>query len=119
MATHLFDVASTDQHTVKPWFTGRVDFSPVVKDLSDRGFQLLGGRLDYIAGRPAAALVYQYRKHTINVFEWNTGVVNPQGEEKSTMKGFNLVAEWIGPIKVWIVSDLNTEELDILANALR
>jgi anti-sigma factor RsiW len=117
MANHLTDVASTDQHTVKPWFNGKLDFSPPVSDLSASGFPLIGGRLDYVHGRPVAALVYQHRKHWINVFTW------PQEGKESvrsprTQQGYHVIRETHGGMAYWIVSDLNAEELSTFARLL-
>lgn len=118
MADHLFDVHSTDQHTVKPWFLGRLDFSPPVADLATIGYPLVGGRLDYLGGRPAAALIYERRQHTINVF------VCPAGNELSgaigvrTVRGFH-VHHWTRDgMSFWAVSDLNDRELTEFVRAL-
>jgi anti-sigma factor RsiW len=118
MADHLFDVRSTDQHTVKPWFLGRLDFSPPVVDLASIGFPLVGGRLDYLNGRPVAALVYQRRQHTINVFvaPEREGAVAPI--DVRSVRGFH-VHHWIrNGMSFWAVSDLNDAELTDFARAL-
>jgi len=117
MGDHLFDVRSTDQHTVKPWFLGKLDFSPPVKDTASIGFPLIGGRLDYIAGRPVAALVYQRRQHTINVFVWPETQPAPAAAE--SLRGFQ-VRHWTrDQMAFWAVSDLNAAELDDFATALQ
>jgi anti-sigma factor RsiW len=118
MAAHLFDVRSTDQHTVKPWFLGQLDFSPPVVDLAAAGFPLAGGRLEYIAGRPAAALVYQRQKHTINVFVWPESG-GSSGVTERAIRGFH-VRHWVRDgLSFWAVSDLNDAELTEFARALR
>ena len=92
-ASHLFDVQSTDQHTVKPWFDGKLDFAPTVVDLADHNFPLLGGRLDYLDGkRSIAALVYQRQKHIINVFIWPEGSTSPKLPQAKSIQGYNLIS---------------------------
>lgn len=119
MPGHLVDVASTDQHTVKPWFNGRVDFSPPVSDFAAQGFRLAGGRLDYLDGRTVAALVYQRRKHIVNVFVWPAAAADETAIDGVAMDGFNLMHWRRGGMNVWLASDLNAAELRDLARLLR
>jgi anti-sigma factor RsiW len=107
---HLMDVVSTDRHTVKPWFDGKLDFAPPVKDLADQGFPLQGGRLDYAHGRPVAALVYGRAKHTINLFIWPEA---GQGAAETTAarNGYTVVHLNHDGMNVWAVSDVEKPEL--------
>ena len=111
MPGHLFDVPSTDRHTVKPWFNGKLDFSPRVVDLTDEGFPLTGGRLDYLDNRPVAALVYQRRKHIINLFVWPSPEASGDHNAPSTRSGFTIVHWTEQGLGYWAVSDLAADEL--------
>jgi anti-sigma factor RsiW len=110
MPGHLADVASTDQHNVKPWFGGRLDYSPTVYDLKADGFPLQGGRLDYVGTRPVAALIYGRRQHTINLYLWPAG--SEHGPDQSlTENGYHMVHWTRDGMEYWAVSDLNMQEL--------
>jgi anti-sigma factor RsiW len=114
---HLTDVVSTDQHTVKPWFDGRIDYAPPVRDFAAAGFPLVGGRLDYLEGRAVAALVYRRNKHVIDLYVWPaTGAAAPQAH---TIDGYNVVAWVDGGMRFQAVSDLNTAELAQFAGLWR
>jgi anti-sigma factor RsiW len=112
---HLMDVASTDQHTVKPWFAGKLEFSPPVIDLSAEGFPLIGGRLDYLDQKKVAALIYRRNKHVINLFIWPGGTT-PEVDAK---QGFNLIRFECKGMTCWAVSDLNAGELQQFADLFK
>jgi anti-sigma factor RsiW len=111
MADHLTDVASSDQHTVKPWFHGRLDLAPPVDDLAADGYPLVGGRLDYVEQRPVAALVYRHAEHPINVFVLSNGGAPTAAARAVSQRGFNLLHWTNGDLSLWAVSDLNLGEL--------
>jgi anti-sigma factor (TIGR02949 family) len=118
MADHLTDVKSTDQHTVKPWFNGKLDLSPPVVDLAASGFPLIGGRLDYLDRHPVAALVYRHQQHVINV------LVSPEDKSDAApsmlaQHGYNVLRFARGGMNFWVVSDLNPAELRDFAAKLK
>ena len=112
---HLLDVVSTDRHTVEPWFDGRLDFAPPVKDFAGQGFVLVGGRLDYLAGRPVAALVYRHDRHLVDLFIWP----GAQASTRRTVQGYTLLAWSQEGMNFRLVSDLNTDGLQDLMGLLR
>jgi anti-sigma factor RsiW len=118
MPDHLTDIRSNDQHNVKPWFNGRLDYSPAVPRFDDRGFPLLGGRLDYVAGRPVAVVVYGRRQHVINVYSWPT-TARDAAASSGASHGYHTVAWRSGGAEYWVVSDLNAAELAQFAGMLR
>lgn len=117
-AEHLTDVASSDQHTVKPWFIGRLDYAPPVHDTAAQGYPLLGGRLDYAAQRPVAALIYARRKHYINVFLWPADDSGDSSPRSIHRNGYVLLRWTHGGMQYWAVSDVNESDLRELAQLL-
>ena len=111
MANHLTDVASSDQHTVKPWLDTKLDFAPAVPELSGKGFPLVGGRLDYLDNRPVAALIYQRRKHFINLFVWPTESNAAKTTKTISRQGFHLLHWADSDFNYWAVSDVNADDL--------
>jgi anti-sigma factor RsiW len=109
LANHLVDVVTSDQHVVKPWFNGRIDFSPATPDLKAQGFPLVGGRLDYIGGRTVPAIVYRRRLHTINLFAWPAG--GPAPATTAAPDGYHLRHWQQGGLDYWAVSDIGEADL--------
>jgi anti-sigma factor RsiW len=115
-ADHLTDVLSSDQHTVKPWFNGKLDVAPPVVDLTSLGFTLLGGRLDYVDAKPAAAIVYRRRVHIINLFCAPSPGAVRRAATMESLHGFNVRSWTENGLSLWAVSDINAEELTEFGN---
>jgi anti-sigma factor RsiW len=111
MGDHLTDVLTSDQHTVKPWLSARLDVSPSVSDFRAEGFPLAGGRLDYIDGHPAAAVVYRRDKHVINLFAWAAPYAADATFKRDTRQGFHLISWRHGGIEYVAISDVEMEQL--------
>jgi len=119
MPGHLTDVLSSDQHTVKPWFDGKVDFAPPVKDFASQDFRLYGGRLGYLNNRPVATLIYQRRLHYINLFIWPAEQAGSTDQVAIQRQGYNLI-HWSGSgMNFWAISDLNGVELREFAHLVQ
>jgi anti-sigma factor RsiW len=116
MPGHLLDVVSSDRHTVKPWFAGKIDIAPTVVDLADKGFPLLGGRLDYVNGHGTATLIYGRGGHTINLFIWRTGP-GESGEGSFSVRGYSVLHWSTGGLSAWAVSDAAMAELEAFRDA--
>lgn len=119
MVDHVTDIKNSDRHTVKPWFNGRIDFAPPVKDLSAQGFELIGGRLDYLQGKTVSALVYKRRAHIINAFIFKSVDTTTTTAPKLVQRqGFNLVHWKQDGLDFWLISDLNKKEISQLAKLI-
>ncbi|MYN15983.1 anti-sigma factor [Rugamonas sp. FT107W] len=119
MPDHLADVASTDQHTVKPWFAGKLDYSPPVYDLAAQGYALIGGRLDYLQQRPVAALAYRHRLHIVNLYIWPDAGGHASAPQASVRQGFHLLRWSQDGMRYSAVSDINPQDLAQFAALLR
>lgn len=115
---HLADVASSDQHTVKPWFLGKLDFAPPLIDTAQLGFPLVGGRLDFVGGRNVAVLVYRRNRHPINLYIW-PGAGSPSAPQATQWQGFHLVRWRDGAMNYSAVSDLTESDLAQFVQAVR
>ena len=119
MADHLTDLASAERHSVKPWLSNRLDFAPPVHEFASEGFMLVGARLDYIWGKPAAAIVYRYRQHIINVFVQPASLIGDGSIKLSTHRGYHSAMFESAGMSYWVVSDVNKNDLGQLAKLLQ
>ena len=119
MPDHLADVVSTDQHTVKPWFAGKLDFSPPVYDLAQQGFALIGGRLDYINGRPVAALAYRHRLHVVNLYSWPEQKQRGALPSAASRQGYQVLHWTQMGMHFAAVSDMNAQDVAEFARQIR
>lgn len=113
----LTQVVSTDRHTVKPWFQGKLDYAPPVLNLADDGFPLLGGRVEHINGESVAALVYSHRQHVLNLFVWPS--TTQQSQQRTQSKGFNVLHWSDGTMQYWLVTDMDEAEVARFGQAWR
>ncbi len=119
MGDHLTDVASSDRHTVRPWFNGKLNFSPPVEDLASLGYPLAGGRLDYLSDRVVAALIYRRDSHMINVFVWPSSDTKSTAVKTTAHRGYNVLYWTNSGLNFWVVSDLEHDQLEKLAELLK
>lgn len=116
MVDHLTDIKSTDKHTVKPWFNGRLNHSPTVRKIKDKDLRLIGGRLEYINNQSASAVVYKKRAHVINVFALRDDSQVESGFKEKSRYSYNIISWQSAGLQYWIVSDLNSKELNDFAH---
>jgi anti-sigma factor RsiW len=119
MANHVTDVSSSDSYTVKPWFSGKLDYSPPTKDLTAQGFRLIGGRLDYLDNRPVVALVYERSQHVINLFVWPSNSPALREPQQLARMGYNLIHWTRSGMTYWLISEVNLTELNECARLLK
>ena len=117
VTSHLMEVVSSDQHTVKPWLSSKLDFSPPVPDLASAGFPLAGGRLDYVDKRPVATLVYRARQHVIDLFVWPEAKPGDARTQALSKQGYNVVWWKQGGMNYWAISDVNAADLRTFSEA--
>jgi anti-sigma factor RsiW len=119
MSSRVTDVESSDQHTVKPWFSGKLDYAPTVRDFTAQGFPLVGGRLDYVGSRSVATLIYRHRQHLIAIYQWPGNARQATSPEAQSRQGYHLIKWSDRRVIHWVISDLDPKELMALVEMLR